>query len=79
MIIVEYEGDQHRTEWRQWNTDIDRNEEFTAAGWIVIRVTGKAMRRPREIARRVYDALRQPGYTGPPPRFDEDWIRLFEQ
>ena len=79
MIIIEYEGDQHRTEWRQWNIDIDRYEEFTAAGWIVIRVTGKAIRIPREVARRIYDALRQHGYTGPPPRFDEEWIHLFEE
>lgn len=28
-VIIEYEGDQHRTDTRQWNIDIDRSEAFT--------------------------------------------------
>ena len=27
-LIIEYEGDQHRTDRHQWNADIDRHEEF---------------------------------------------------
>jgi hypothetical protein len=32
MVIVEYEGDQYRTDPVQWSTDISRGEAFGAAG-----------------------------------------------
>jgi very-short-patch-repair endonuclease len=38
-IALEYEGDGHRTNPRQWRADIERRELFEAAGWRVIRVT----------------------------------------
>lgn len=78
MVMIEYEGDQHRSDRKQWDYDVGRYEELTAAGWIVIRVTAAAMRKPRGVAQRVYDALSQHGYAGPPPCFDEEWITLFE-
>lgn len=37
MVIIEYEGEQHRGDQKQWNCDIRRYEELAAAGWIVIR------------------------------------------
>lgn len=38
-IAVEYEGDGHRTDKRQWRRDIQRQRELEALGWIVIRLT----------------------------------------
>lgn len=38
-IAIEYEGDGHRTDRRQWRRDIQRQGELEALGWIVIRVT----------------------------------------
>ena len=38
-IAIEYEGDGHRVDRRQWRSDIRRQRELEAAGWIVIRVT----------------------------------------
>ncbi|OBH86677.1 hypothetical protein [Mycobacterium scrofulaceum] len=38
-LAVEYEGDHHRTERRQFNRDIARYEALSDLGWIVIRVT----------------------------------------
>ncbi|UPL16660.1 endonuclease domain-containing protein [Microbacterium aurugineum] len=38
-IAIEYEGDGHRTSREQWRTDIRRQRDLEAAGWIVIRVT----------------------------------------
>ncbi|WP_426624057.1 DUF559 domain-containing protein [Leifsonia sp. McL0607] len=37
-VVVEYDGDHHRTEARQYNRDIDRIWALEAAGWRVIRV-----------------------------------------
>ena len=38
-ILLEYEGDGHRTDRRRWKQDLARKGDFEAAGWIVIRVT----------------------------------------
>ena len=38
-VIVEYEGDQHRTDRRQWENDIQRVRLLEALGWKVIRIT----------------------------------------
>ncbi|OBG64936.1 hypothetical protein [Mycobacterium sp. E3339] len=38
-IALEYEGDHHRTDRRQFNRDIARYEALSDLGWIVIRVT----------------------------------------
>jgi hypothetical protein len=77
-VLVEYEGDQHRTDRWQWNVDIGRYEEFTVDGYLVIRATGAAMRRAREVVCRVDAALRSRGYRGQAPRFSAEWCSLFE-
>lgn len=76
-VILEYEGDQHRIDGEQWNSDIGRYEEFTGEGWTVIRVTKQRLRYPRLLVQRVLDALRQGGYDGPGPAFDDEWVELF--
>ncbi|MDN3497101.1 hypothetical protein QL996_14255 [Planococcus sp. APC 4015] len=38
-VAVEYEGEHHLTDSRQWAKDIDRFERLAAAGWSVVRVT----------------------------------------
>jgi hypothetical protein len=38
-IAIEYEGDHHRTDSRQWDSDIRREELFREAGWAYLRVT----------------------------------------
>lgn len=38
-IAIEYEGDHHRTDRNQWQTDIRRHRALEDHGWIVIRVT----------------------------------------
>ncbi len=37
-VIVEYDGDQHRTDLEQYRKDVKRLWQFTKAGWQVIRV-----------------------------------------
>lgn len=50
-VAVEYEGDHHRTDRRQFNKDITRMEALTELGWIVVRVTVEDV--PGGILRRV--------------------------
>lgn len=38
-VVVEYEGDQHRTDEWQWHHDIDRYNRMVASGWLPLRVT----------------------------------------
>jgi len=45
-VIVEYEGDQHRTDRRLWQSDIARVRLLEALGWPVIRITSADLREP---------------------------------
>jgi hypothetical protein len=55
QVAVEYDGEQHRTDQRQYRWDSRRREVLERLGWIVVRVL--AGDRPAEIVRRVRDAL----------------------
>jgi hypothetical protein len=78
-VLIEYEGDQHRGDKRQWNRDIDRYDDFMNARFVVIRITAERARYPRLVVRRVYEAIRNGGYRGPEPVFDQRWMGLFEK
>ncbi|KLO46410.1 DUF559 domain-containing protein [Mycobacterium nebraskense] len=54
-VAVEYDGEQHRTDRRQYTWDIRRSEMLERLGWMVIRVV--AGDRPFDIVRRVGAAL----------------------
>ena len=77
-LIIEYEGDQHRTDRNQWNHDIDRHEDFARDNWTLIRVTSERACWPRQLVRTVDRALRANGYDGPAPEFGPLWLSLFE-
>lgn len=49
-VVLEYEGDQHRTDRGQFRYDIERYERFREAGWTVIRVTADDLRAERRAA-----------------------------
>ncbi len=55
MVAVEYDGDHHRTDRRQYLKDIRRLEMLERMGWIIIRVVAED--HPAEIVRRVRAAL----------------------
>jgi hypothetical protein len=55
MVGVEYDGDQHRTDRRQYVKDIQRLEMLEQRGWIIVRVVAED--RPEGIVRRVRAAL----------------------
>lgn len=58
LVAVEYDGDQHRTDRRQFVKDIQRMEMLDEMGWIVVRVVAED--RPAAIIRRVRAALVKP-------------------
>ncbi|WP_310786048.1 endonuclease domain-containing protein [Mycobacterium sp. Z3061] len=59
-VAVEYDGDQHRTNRRQYVRDTRRLKELAELGWIVIRVIAED--RPDQVVREVAPALRRRGY-----------------
>jgi Protein of unknown function (DUF559) len=54
-VAVEYDGDQHRTDRRQYVRDQKRLRAFEALGWIIIRVIAED--RSTDVIRRVRQAL----------------------
>jgi hypothetical protein len=59
-VAAEYDGDQHRSDRRQYVKDIRRREIVDELGWQVVRVVAED--RPVDIIDRVYNALRRRGY-----------------
>jgi hypothetical protein len=57
MVAVEYDGEQHRNDRRQFTWDIRRREIVERRGWILVRVV--AGDRPAEIVRRAKAARAQ--------------------
>jgi hypothetical protein len=59
-VIVEYEGDQHRTDRRQWQNDIHRVRLLEGLGWKVIRITASDLSDPHrreELMRTLHDLV----------------------
>lgn len=76
-LLVEYDGDQHRTDKRQWSRDIMRVERAQKVGLGVVRVTGELFSDPWSQVRRVHAELVERGYRGPAPRPSTCWQELF--
>lgn len=55
MVGVEYDGDQHRSDRRQYVKDIRRIEMLEGMGWLIVRVVAED--HPDDIIRRVREAL----------------------
>ncbi|WP_166442272.1 endonuclease domain-containing protein [Nakamurella flava] len=70
-VVVEYDGDQHRTSRAQFEKDVRRLEELAALGWRVVRVLSRDLFvTPDLTVLRVATALRQGGW--PPGSHRED-------
>lgn len=59
-VAAEYDGDQHRTDRKQYVKDIRCQQKLQRMGWIVVRVIAED--RKADIVSRVDEALRQRGY-----------------
>ncbi len=65
-VLVEYDGEQHRTDDDQYDKDATHLERAFASGWIVIRVRKAHLHDPSALAARVRSALRSRGWPTPP-------------
>ncbi|CAN5137013.1 hypothetical protein BH09ACT6_BH09ACT6_19780 [soil metagenome] len=65
-VIVEYDGDQHRTDTYQYEKDMTRLERFHRDRWTVLRVRKHGLfRAPHATVGRVDSALRRAGWSSP--------------
>jgi hypothetical protein len=62
-VLVEVEGDHHRTSPTQWDRDIEKYGAYVAAGWEVVRLTSRHIRgaHPRAV-QIVGESLRRHGW-----------------
>ena len=64
-LIIEVEGDHHRSSSRQWNRDIDKYRAYSTAGWETVRLTSKHIRGTHPTAVGIiHEALRRRGWAG---------------
>ena len=56
-LVLEYDGDQHRTDKDQYYLDIKRLERITREGWRVIRINRQHMASPTALAAVIREAL----------------------
>ncbi len=62
-VLIEYEGDHHRTDRAQWNRDIHKHAQATAAGWTVLRITSQHLHpTPETAVTQIRDALLRGGW-----------------
>ena len=59
-VAVEYDGDHHRSDRRQYARDQWRLRKLEELGWIIVRVIAED--KPDDVVRRVREALRRHGY-----------------
>ena len=75
-VAVEYDGRQHLTSTSQWERDVERRNDLTAAGWLLVSVTASGVyRTPEDTVARVADALRRRGSRR--TRVGDGWRRHF--
>ncbi len=66
-VLVEYEGDEHRTSRRRFTTDVRRFDRYADEGWRAVRATrADVFEQPRELMGRLERRLRDGGWR--PPR-----------
>lgn len=77
-IVIEYDGQQHRTNLDQWDTDIQRDEWFGEEEWRVVKVVARDIyRRPDRTIERVHRALESRHARNLPRTLSDEWRRYF--
>jgi len=62
-VLVEYDGEQHRSDEDQYHLDVDRLDAIMEAEWRVVRINKSHLRyRPASVIRKVETALRARGW-----------------
>ncbi|HZK58312.1 MAG TPA: hypothetical protein VFC59_00375 [Cryobacterium sp.] len=65
-LLLEYQGDHHRTDRAQWRRDIRRVGRVEDHGWQMLQFTDDDLRNPVELVARIERRLRSRGWTGDP-------------
>jgi hypothetical protein len=60
-LALEYEGDHHRTDPKQWHADLERFARLQEHGWTVLRAAAEDYRRPGRLLARLARILISPG------------------
>ncbi len=77
-VCVEYDGDHHRTDRRQWASDLARRENLEDAGWVVVVLTATDLfRRPGPSLMRIVRALQRRGWDGFDGLLPTAWTDVF--
>ena len=63
-VLLEYQGDYHRTTMGQWRKDMTRRSRLEAEGWFVMEINADDLKHPDELVARIRSVLRQRGYRG---------------
>ena len=58
-LIIEYEGDHHRTDATQWHRDVRRTADLEDAGWRVLRVTRSDLSAPNRLFASIHTHYRR--------------------
>lgn len=66
-MVVEVEGDHHRTSRAQWNRDLDKYAAYADAGWEVVRVSSAHIRGGSAVPR-IIRTLERRGWSAGVPR-----------
>lgn len=61
-IAIEYQGDHHRVDKRQWRGDIGRTRALQAAGWLVILASAEDIARPHSVMASIRAGLTDRGW-----------------
>lgn len=62
-LAIECEGDQHRTDKRQWDRDIEKYQAYAEAGWVVLRMTDRLVHvDPQENLRQIRTMMARAGW-----------------
>jgi len=62
-IAIEYQGDQHRSDKRQWHGDISRTRGLQTAGWQVIFASADDIARPHSVLMSIRTGLADRGWV----------------
>ena len=77
-LIVEYDGRQHIEREANWDSDLDRREEFDDEHWRILVVTAKGIyREPGRTLARIERALKARRCRDLPPRLSDAWRAHF--
>ena len=63
-VGLEYQGDGHRTDRRQWQRDVVRRRELDQINWKTIEAVTPDIRNPMHLLHTLEQQLRQRGWTG---------------